>query len=708
MKWLVRGVAALVVLLVLALGGLWLALPSIVEAADLRGRLDAAAREAIGRGVDFEGVEIGLLPPRLKISDLEVSGLAASDPPALRAGEAALVLAWRPLLSGRAEIDALVIERAELRMVRTAEGIDLLAAAVPAAPAAAAEPEASGAAIGIHRVSLRDSRIVFDDRAVAPNVVWDLGHVSLDATGAGLGEPVDFTLSARLASGGDLEGGGRFVPAGETYANLAVAALALDHARPYVDALDRLSGAADVTLGVRSPADGATGVELAVRSDAVSLASGDTTVEGAVVIRSTLALAEATTGSFSVDLTEATLDAAGGAVHKRTGEVGSYEGDLLIEDGGVTIPRSHLQLRNLGAAIQLRTAPALRVELAAPAFVLDGWETVIPALADSAPTGELEIERLVYSGEPESLVGLAALRRVVVQQGEGSPPLVVDGFVDATGNAIAVRDMFASVGAARLAVSGGVEDLFGTQDVTVRLDTPEVIESNDVFSLVDSLRDAVFGALAIEVDLGLPLAGPRAERPALERLAGTVSFQIGGDEAGGRIKGVSMLQRVFDRFGALGYAAMFALPSKRGKSMDDYYSEKFELLGGSFVVEDGVARTEDLRLVHATYKGNLRGSMRLDDLALDLRGEISIGPELDMALSGKSSGAWRTIPIAKIGGTLTDPSVKLDQQQAARFVAGYALQATKTGKKIGKKLDEALGTGASDLLQDILGGAAKE
>jgi len=702
MKILIRVGLGLVALAVLAIAGLWFALPAIVDGADLRGRLNAFTQESIGRTVDYGSVELGILPPRLVVAELSVSGASEGAPPALKAARAALVLAWRPLFSGQAVIDALDIESAELRMVRTADGIDLLAAAVPAAPAAAAEPS-TAAPIGLHRVSLRDSRIVFDDQAVTPAVTWELEAVSLEASGTDVGEPVDAELTARLASGGDVSGSGRFDPAGATTADLAIGDFVLTPAVSYVDALDRAKGKTDVSIGLVSPVDGAPQLKVALSGEPLDIASGDTTVVGAVAIVSELMLGDATTGTFSVDLTGATVDLAGGAVHKLPGEAGTYEGELRIADDGVTIVRSHLQLRNLGADIQLRTEPALRVELSAPAFALDGWGTIVPALADSAPRGELRIERLVYTGEPERLVGVAELRKLLLDQGEGSPPLEVSGFVDATGRDVAVRQMSATLGAARLAVAGGVEDLFGTRNVTVRLNTPEPIESNNVFSLVDAMRDAVFGALALDVNLGLPLGGPTADQPALERLAGNFSFQIGGDEAGGMLKGVSLLQQVFNRFGTLGHAALLALPAKRGKPLDEYYSEQFRVAAGSFQIANGEARTNDLHIEHEKYRTNLHGGVRLTDLTLDMRGEVVIGPELDAALSGASQGRSRTIPLARVGGTVTDPTIALRDEDVSRFVAQYAFD----NEKLGKKIDKALGAGASDLLRDMLGGGSK-
>jgi hypothetical protein len=700
----VRVALGLVALAVVGLLVLVLALPAIVDGAELRTRLDQAARDTLGRSLEYGELEIGILPPRVEVSELVLGGATPGSPPALRSSRAALTLAWRPLLSGEAVVDALVIDGAELRMLRTSQGIDLLVAALPAAPLASAEPAAVGSPISLRRVSLRDSRIVFEDRVAAPPVVWQLDEVRLDATGGATAARVDFELTAQLASGGELRAAGRIELAGASEASVELEGFSFAPLASYLEALDRAGGAGSVAIDVVRGADGAIELDLEASSDALEAASGDTTAVGAVDVTAQLRLEDGVLeGPYSVDLTGATLDVAGGVVHKAAGEPGRLKGRVRIDDTGTTSD-FHLQLRNLGADAKLRSAPSLRVELAVPAFALDGWEAAVPALADYAPRGELVVDRLVYTEGPPRLVGSAELRRVVVAQGDGAPPLEVAGFVDATGTELKLRQMFATAASARFQVDGGVSDLFGARELTVQLRTPEPVESNRVFSLVDSLRDAIFGALALELDLGLPLSGPAASRPALERLAGEFSFQIGGDEAGGRLRGVSLLRQVFDRFGSLGHAALLALPAKRGKSLDEYYSEEFRVAAGSFRIENGEARTDDLHIVHEKYRANLRGGLRLSDLTLDMRGEIVIGSELDAALSGASTGRERTISLARVGGTLADPTIALRDEDVSRFVAQYAL---RSDGKLSRKIDKALGKGASALLRDVLGGGRR-
>ena len=82
-----------------------------------------------------------------------------------------------------------------------------------------------------------------------------------------------------------------------------------------------------------------------------------------------------------------------------------------------------------------------------------------------------------------------------------------------------------------------------------------------------------------------------------------------------------------------------------------------------------------------------------------MRGEVVIGPELDARLSGRKPGQERVIPLVRVGGELTDPSFALRGEDVSRFLAHYALTANP---KLQRRIDDALGTGASELLRGVL------
>lgn len=686
------------------------ALPTLVEGAGLRERLDAFSRERIGRGLSYAGFSLGFLPPRIEVTELAVGADGDADPPAFWASQASFLFAWRPLFAGRVVVDSLVIDGAEVRVVRTTAGVDWLGAALPAAPAAPALRAGSGAArsrVALKRVTLRQSRILVADRAVAPPLDWQLDAVRLDATSSGAtGEAADFQfeLAGQLQNGGVLRADGRVAASGEVVARADLSKFHLAPLASYVEALDRSSGTGSLALEVERAGGGAFSFDLSAATDDLDAGSGETTARGGVKLEAQLRWRDGgLEGPYTLDLTGAVLDVSGGVIHKARGEPGRLSGRVRMDQAG-TRSDFHLELRNLGADGAFRSEPRFRIEAGAPPFDLAGWETVVPALEGLAPTGALAISELIYTEAPARLNGTVGLQRIVLKSRPSGKALEVSGFLDADGTNVTLRSASASAGGARLALEGGVSDVFGKREANLRVRTPMPVESNAVFSLVDGLEDSIFGPLTLELVLALPDAGAPAETPALERLRGTFQFEIGAGGAGGRIQGGSVLQRVFGKFGVLGDVGLHVLPAKRGKSLEEYYSEDFREAGGAFRVGDGWARTDDLHVIHEQYRTHLRGGLRLGDLALDMRGEVVIGAELDAVLSGAAQGRERVIPLVRVGGTLTDPTIALRDEDVSRFLAHYALSGDT---KLGRKIDKALGAGASELLREMLGGAER-
>ena len=118
-------------------------LPGLVDRSGLRERIDTFAQQRLGRRLTYQDFEVGLLPPRVEVRGLTLAARAPSDPPALTAERASFAFSWASLLSAQLTVDRVDVEGAALRVVRTPEGFDGLAAALPAAPALPS-PEAGG------------------------------------------------------------------------------------------------------------------------------------------------------------------------------------------------------------------------------------------------------------------------------------------------------------------------------------------------------------------------------------------------------------------------------------------------------------------------------------------------------------------------------------------------------------------------------------
>jgi hypothetical protein len=142
-----------------------------------------------------------------------------------------------------------------------------------------------------------------------------------------------------------------------------------------------------------------------------------------------------------------------------------------------------------------------------------------------------------------------------------------------------------------------------------------------------------------------------------------------------------------------------------------------ELLSGALRVRDGVAHADDLRIEYRGYAVRLAGTLGLTDLALDMAGELTLDEELDGVIARELgvrdyAPRRRVVPVARVGGTLDEPQVRVDGKVATGLAAAYASDAY--AGKLREKAEKELGTGAGDLvdrglgaLEGILGGRSR-
>ncbi|HKJ25647.1 MAG TPA: AsmA-like C-terminal region-containing protein, partial [Myxococcota bacterium] len=224
-------------------------------------------------------------------------------------------------------------------------------------------------------------------------------------------------------------------------------------------------------------------------------------------------------------------------------------------------------------------------------------------------------------------------------------------------------------------------------------------ESNTLLSAFTAAKNQLYGPLFVDTDL----AG-KTDDPGLESLTGRVQFAVHP----GKIKDVSLLQLTIEKLGTFGEAALLAAaldkPS-RMKKLERYYGDEFRELAGTFDVARGWARTNDLRLVYDGYRVDLAGGLRLRDLGLDFAGTLTFDKEVDEALAGSASTPVeperRTIELASIKGTVSDPKVNLSSKAVRSWVAGYSR--AKYQDKIDEKLGKELGGDVGDLVEGIFG-----
>jgi hypothetical protein len=718
-KILVRLILALIALVLVALVLLVVLLPRIVKSDAVRTRIEGAARDALGRELRYRDLGVGLLPPSLLVEAPQIAGAEDDAPAAVEAERIALHVALLPLLSRAVVIDTLRIEGATLRLVRTAEGIELpIPAAAPAGESGQAQPApadaegadaASAVALAIRAFELRGARVLLEDRTLQPPVSWDLRDIEVEASGEALDQPIQIDASLALASGGALTTRGTAMLSGELDLEIAIDALALGPLRSYVGADGALDGLLSGTIRLQGPAASPTRVsaDLAIRD--ARFAVSDIAVAGAVEARAELAGAlGAPTGSFDLDASGAELR-YGGAFTKPPGVPATVEGKIVTDErGALGIDDVTLRIRDLDATGRVRIGPPLRVEIDEAVADLDGAESLVEALAAAPPTGRVRAEKLRFVSEPPALVGVIHFDGLAVTPRNLDAPILVRGALVAQGTELRSRDLSLVAGGQPLNVDLRLLDLFGTlrYELEARADDTD---SNALVTAFASKSDTLYGPLSLR---GSFRGVVDPERPFLDTLEGSVEFNINK----GRLVGVSLLEATFGKLGKLGALAVNTGNLFAGDHVEQYYGDEFEQIHGSLRVNGPTAYAEPLALLYDAYGADLAGTLRFEDLALDMTGRLTFFEDIDASIAGKVGAdegyepARRSIPLASVRGTLDAPDVQLAGNTAADFAARYTRDLY--GGKLRGLIDDELGDGAGDaiegVLEGIFGGASGE
>jgi hypothetical protein len=235
------------------------------------------------------------------------------------------------------------------------------------------------------------------------------------------------------------------------------------------------------------------------------------------------------------------------------------------------------------------------------------------------------------------------------------------------------------------------------------------VDSKALVNAFSARKDVFEGPLTLKSDFAGPLGGGQ---PIVQTITGNARMDVGR----GRLRGVSLLQGAVDQLGAVGQAALVAGKLEGGKTLQRFYEDEFESIGGTFVVANARATTNDLKLVYRHYVVDLRGMLGLEDQAIDMTGQLTIDKDVDSAVAAQAAGGdaagsgGRVIPLARVTGTLSAPKVSVTAEAATTFLASYALGRKR--EKLESKIDEKLGKGAGrdvmNALDGLLGGKKKQ
>jgi len=190
MRKVALGLAAVVLLIVVVL----IALPAFVPASAYKGRIEAAAAEALGRPVTIgDDLALSLFPRfRFSVDGLEIANAPGmSDRPFASVEAADIGVDLLPLLGGRVVIDRFVLVRPEINLERNAKGeVNWMLGAAERAPE---EPDAPQEAELPQDVNLGDVRLVDGVLTYADaveNTAYAARDINLDIALSGLADPL--------------------------------------------------------------------------------------------------------------------------------------------------------------------------------------------------------------------------------------------------------------------------------------------------------------------------------------------------------------------------------------------------------------------------------------------------------------------------------------------------------------------------------------
>jgi AsmA protein len=674
MKLGVRIFAALVVLVALALISLAFYAPRLIERPEVKERIAAAARDATGRELRYEKLDVGIFPPRLVVEQVRLEGGPRTKP--LGAERVELEVALLPLFARTVLVDALVVSGAEVSLARTARGIELPIelpeekAKPEAEPKGSAAGEAAGpgVSVAVRELRIERSAVTLVDRTVKPAAEWKLADLNARARGR-LAEdlPIAIDLAAKL-DGAPLSLGGEVTPGGKLDLEIALAHFGLSALGPYLPPPLALAGEANL--------------ELEVKGDAERFA-----------------------GPLALDLTGAEIT-RGESFRKPKGERAALTGRVVRDGDAFRLEDGKLALRDVQIALSVETAPRLSARLDAPRFALEGFGSWLPGLAASGATGSVALEQVEVKTEPLDVRGGIVLDQVGAPVGETRG--LLSGRLDGQGNALAGENLELRLADQLFRIGLTLADLAREPKAKLRL-ASEGADAGKLIAGLSGKPSTLEGPLTLTGDVDVPLSDPDA---LLRALSGNLALGI----TPGRLRGVSLLRSAFDALGGTGRAADLLGGGKRER-LERFQKDAFETLAGSFQVADGFARTNDLRLVYSDYQVDLRGVLGLVDRSLDFTGRLTLFEAIDQALAEGSSGTppargvKRELPLAAVKGTLDAPRVVIAPEVALQFAASYYAggeRREKLEKKIEEKLGEGSGKQVIDLLDSVLGGRKRE
>ena len=724
MRWLLGAAVSLAVLAALALVAAVLLLPAMLRSEGTRARIQSGAEAALGRAFHYQSLEFWPLPPSLVMEAPAIAGASPEEPRLAEARRVSLRVALLPLLARELLIDAVVVDAATVRLRRSAKGIEM-----PSKPpqAARSEPKASEGGppqeldaaeaqpappFAVRRLTLRDTTLILEDEAAQPPITWELRDLDAKLRAASADAPLGVDASFELASGGRARAEGSVGLTGEIDLDLELEEVALAPATSYLGDGSQLAGSVSGSLRLAGPARNPDRIEakLALRDADVRL--GEIALRGPLRVEIDLAgVAGERSGRFDVEASEAELG-YGRALRKPAGTPATVSGRIVsgqAAEGGAQRAEGErrraparqggllgfddlkLRVRNLDASVQMSGGERMRMELETRPLALAGWEALLPALAGWRLDGFVAPQGVALEPSPTALYGRIDLDGVQAVSPRGGT-LLLRGALVGEGARVRSEGLELLAEGQPFRVDAELAELGGPSARWLLRFDAQGVELGRVLDGFANSKSSVSGRLTSDGQLALPLDS----EDALESLTGRVRFAI----RDGRTSGKSLLATSLEALIAVArplHLLERGLRAGRGQSTDH-----FESVTGSFEIAGGYARTRDLRIIEREHSIDLAGTMRLSDLALDMRGKLTFADARDDEPGGVRQG----IPLAHVGGTLGDPRVEVSSDAARSFAA--ALDPSRLGAKLERAISPESARELADGLGNLIDKAARK
>ncbi len=710
MRVLRRLVIVLLLLVVLVLGALVTLLPTLAQSPAVKEGIQKTAYQATGRAFAYTELTVGLFPPRLILVSPELAGDIPTAPPFLSASNVDLRLAILPLFGRTVLVDSLVIEDAILNLRRTADGFVLPLREKSSAPAQGNEEEAAeDAGIGfvLRSFALRNANLSVVDETFAPPAKFGLHEIEFLAAGTSLTGPIDLSLKARLPQGGGIVAEGSATLDGTLDLVLNIDKMNLLALDPLLKKGRSVGGTLSGNIRVLGPAAAPSPLVVELSSQDLALQWDEVQYKGPLGLRAELTgPLDHPTGSFEADATQGEINYGDAVFTKPSGKPAQVTGKIrTLEDGSFELDDVHLKIHTLDATARVQMEPLSLVVNAAP-FSLQGWEALLPALAGSPLQGQLGFEELRVDLEPLALRGNLQLEDVLTTHPTTGSPIVLRGTLNAVGQDVRSQNLEVELGEQVFSVEAQLSQIFSESphyDLGVKAQAVSL--EKILLAVMTDEQAMATGPLSL---LGQFRGNLLNGDSVLKGVRGKMRLDIGQ----GQLRGVSLLRSTFEQFGELGNVALALGKQKGGSTLQKFYEDTFESMSGTFLLANGVAKTDDLHFRYEDYAVDLAGVFGLLDESINAKGKLTILPKVDEALAEAVGaepvkGEARVIPLAEVRGTLSEPKVVLTQKAMLELLTTYSSAGEKL-TEFERDLDEALGEGAGKaargLLDSILGG----